>query len=678
MAYAFLNKHKLLGLFAPVVLIGISLSCAMENSDLVTRQHNTPVSIEHSQSPPVTKENPTVDSLQSLSHKQKNDSATLTPTISTPEAKGIQIDEISRVDPAPADFFDENKFSAAPDRDLYKFASELLGTEPVFTGSKIDVNPIVGSISTFWLFDLYNLRAYQSDLELKAITPNAYWYFEPETEVEPENLRKAIKGFEDMIYPEVSNYFGEEWRPGIDDDPRLFLVHAPLNGAAGYFSSGDEHETRVSPFSNQREVVYLSIPGMELGTNNYLQVLAHELQHLIHWNHDPTEETWVNEGLSELSVAISGFGHRAFTGFTDRFAKSLVHWPLNEGYSAYYGGAGLFMHYMAEHYSSGGTLMGLIQEEANGIEGINNYLQHSGFNTTFNKVFGDWVIANLLDEDSGIYGYSHLDVQSKVGKILERESSVTSSLPEYSVEYWEVKDFDRELTLQFEGDVTTSLLPVDIGKQGCWWSNSGDSIDSSMTVNLDLTDLVNPVFEYSIWYNIENNWDYGYFQISVDGGEKWNVISTKYTSDENPIGNSFGPGYTGDSEEWLRENIDLKSYSDQKSILIRFKYITDDAINGSGLCIREMKVTGDNNLVKNNLDVIVNGFQIIDNLVPQEFIVQIIKEGRQNEVVSLPLDDNNVGRIVLDSYEITDKMVVAVASLAPKTLARANYRLIAD
>ena len=76
--------------------------------------------------------------------------------------------------------------------------------------------------------------------------------------------------------------------------------------------------------------------------------------------------------------------------------------------------------------------------------------------------------------------------------------------------------------------------------------------------------------------------------------------------------------------------------------------------------------------------MIVNGFQIIDNLVPQEFIVQIIKEGRQNEVVSLPLDDNNVGRIVLDSYEITDKMVVAVASLAPKTLARANYRLIAD
>ena len=108
MAYAFLNKHKLLGLFAPVVLIGISLSCAMENSDLVTRQHNTPVSIEHSQSPPVTKEIPTVDSLQSLSQKQKNDSATLTPAISTPEAKGIQIDEISRVDPAPAEFFDEN------------------------------------------------------------------------------------------------------------------------------------------------------------------------------------------------------------------------------------------------------------------------------------------------------------------------------------------------------------------------------------------------------------------------------------------------------------------------------------------------------------------------------------------------------------------------------------------
>ena len=659
------------------VLVGISLSCETDNSDNVTGRHKTPDAKEHDQYAPITKEIPTVASLQFPSHKPKKDSIEIAPLISPAEAPGIKCDPAPSADPAPV-IVDENKFSAAPDRDLYKLASELLGDKPSFTDSKIDVNPIVGSVSTFWLLDLQNLLPYQSDLELKAVTPNAYWYFETGTEVEPDDLRKAIKGFEDMIYPKVSNYFGEEWRPGIDDDPRLFLVHAPLKGVAGYFSSGDEHTRQVAPFSNQREIVYLSIPGVKLGTHNYLQVLSHELQHLVHWNHDPTEETWVNEGLSELSVAVSGFGHRPFTGFTDKFAKSLVHWPLNGGLSAYYGGAGLFMHYMAEHYSSDGTLMGLSSEEANGIEGINNYLQDAGFNTTFNKIFGDWAIANLLDENAGIYSYSNLDVQSKIGKILERESSVTSSLPEYSVEYWEVKDFDSKLTLQFEGDVTTSLLPVDTGNQGCWWSNSGDSIDSSMTVNLDLTGLVNPVFKYSIWYNIENNWDYGYFQISVDGGEKWNVMPTKYTSDENPIGNSFGPGYTGDSEEWLTENIDLKIYSGDKSILIRFQYVTDDAINGSGLCVRDMQVTGDNNLVRNDLEVTVNGFHNIDNLVPQEFIVQVIKEGRENEVSLLPLDDNNVGQIILDSYEITDKLVVAIASLAPKTLARASYRLIVD
>ena len=75
----------------------------------------------------------------------------------------------------------QNEFVAAPDRDLYKLVSELSGDEPVFQKAELESNftdLTVGSVSKFWLLDLINLQPYRSDLQLKAITPNAYWYFE--------------------------------------------------------------------------------------------------------------------------------------------------------------------------------------------------------------------------------------------------------------------------------------------------------------------------------------------------------------------------------------------------------------------------------------------------------------------------------------------------------------------
>ena len=199
-----------------------------------------------------------------------------------------------------------------------------------------------------------------------------------------------------------------------------------------------------------------------------------------------------------------------------------------------------------------------------------------------------------------------------------------------------------------------------------------------MVVDVDLGHLVNPVFEYSIWYDIEKNWDYGYFQISIDGGKTWNVLPSKYTSDDNPIGNAFGPGYTGQSGGWLRERIDLKNYSGEKDLFIRFQYITDDAINGSGLCIKGMQISSDMSPSIKQLEVNVTGFHSIDNIVSQNFIVQIIEQGNQNTVSSIIMDDNNVGQIVVAPSDMTDTLVVAVASMAPKTLGRANYRLTVD
>jgi len=62
---------------------------------------------------------------------------------------------------------------------------------------------------------------------------------------------------------------------------------------------------------------------------------------------------------------------------------------------------------------------------------------------------------------------------------------------------------------------------------------------------------------YQVWFEIEKDWDYVYVEVSVDGGENWMIIESPSTSPENPFGNGFGPGYTGRSDGWLKESIDI-------------------------------------------------------------------------------------------------------------------------
>ena len=50
------------------------------------------------------------------------------------------------------------------------------------------------------------------------------------------------------------------------------------------------------------------------------------------------------------------------------------------------------------------------------------------------------------------------------------------------------------------------------------------------------------------------------------------------------MGNSFGPGYSGASDGWVEDQVDLTPYAGEE-VLVRFHYVTDDAINGTGLCL---------------------------------------------------------------------------------------------
>ena len=565
----------------------------------------------------------------------------------------------------------------APERDVYQLAAELVpGLSAGFPRIVAPDPPEFknGRLDTFWLLDLPTLKVYKSKFELRLITSHAYWYVEEGQSISQQDLERSAAAFEEDIYPRVTQVFGAEWSPGVDDDPHLNILNAKLRAAGGYYTSGDEYPNTVFPYSNQREIVYLNTSAYSVGSEGYHRTLAHELQHAIHWNGDPSEETWMNEGLSELAVTIAGYSQDSVGRFLRAGPTSLVNWPLSpDRAGVHYGAASLFMHYLYEHYATTAGLRPLLEEPEDGIDGIDSYLAASGFDVTFRDVFGDWSVANLVDEPEGKHGHARIDATTRVQNIVDSYSEFSSEIPQYAVEYVEFTSFSGPLRLTFQGNTETALLPMDPGPEGCWWSNSGDSINSTLTRSFDLRALDHATLNFELWYSLEELWDYAYLEVSTDGGQKWKILEAPHTSGENPVGNSFGMGYTGESGGWIEESVDLTSYTGQE-ILLRFQYITDDAVNGAGLCLRRITIP------EVQSDPITggwerNGFILIDNRVAQDYIVQVIEMAEENRVSVMKLDRSNYGEVLVNAPQDLDRLVVAVAALAPKTLQPAAYTL---
>ncbi|WLD93137.1 immune inhibitor A domain-containing protein [Alkalihalobacillus sp. AL-G] len=135
-------------------------------------------------------------------------------------------------------------------------------------------------------------------------------------------------------------------------------------------------------------------------------------------------------------------------------------------------------------------------------------------------------------------------------------------------------------------------------------SGKGDEIDHKMVTSVDLTNATNATLDYDAWYNIESNWDFAMVQVSTDDGATWESLTTPNTSsdivsDGYPAIKENLPGYTGSSNGWIHESIDLSNYAGQ-AILVQFRYMTDWGTNLNGLYVDNINVTVDGAQVLND------------------------------------------------------------------------------
>ena len=285
----------------------------------------------------------------------------------------------------------------------------------------------VGDVERFWTKNFVEDKFVQINAVLRAIGTHCYVFVQEGKDVSAESVTKVQKSFDENIYPTNTSHFGFEWKPGVDGDEHITLLMLDIqegynpedeNGqfVGGYFFGGDEYlqseiPEEVNVKSNEREMFYLDIFPGDPTNERYMSVVAHEFQHMIHFNQDPQEFTWLNEACSQTAGYLCGFGHAGqIMSFMQTPDNSITAWA-DEQMLANYGQVYLWSHFLISRFLTTEEkrktfFQSLVSDQAKGIEGYENALKP--FGSDFRTAFEEFCVANYINDASlakGQYAY---------------------------------------------------------------------------------------------------------------------------------------------------------------------------------------------------------------------------------------------------------------------------------
>jgi immune inhibitor A len=511
----------------------------------------------------------------------------------------------------------------------------------------------IGDTHAFWVLNWETHEYSQITARLVYKTPHAYFFVEEGIDLDEARLKRLADRFDGRTYPTTRMFFGEEWSPGVDSDPHLTILFA-RNIGFSYQNSLDEYSRLVNGYSNEMEIFYLVADEGQLDDDC---MLAHEFQHIIQWAVDPSEATWLNEGFSLLACPLNGMGISGYEIALDAFARQpdtqLNAWfggDIDQAY-AQYGTSYLFMAYFLDRFGKA-TLRALAAEQENGLAGVDAVLRSLNAGIEADDVFADWVLANYINDPSlldGRYGYINLvppsfDAEADYG-VWDLPVERRTSVAQYAADYILLRGAGS-FRVDFAGETLVRLAPTSAhsGKY-VWWGGRGTNSDTTLTHEFDLTRLEQATLTFYAWYDIEKDYDYAYVEVSVDG-KHWTTLPGQTTTNADPHGVNYGDGYTGTSQGWIQEVIDLTPYAGQK-VQIRFEYLTDDGPVHAGLFLDDVEIPElhyREEAESSDAGWVAHGFIRHANVLPQEWMLQLVTNQADGTTVRrLQLKPDNTG-----------------------------------
>ncbi|MBT2569269.1 immune inhibitor A domain-containing protein [Planococcus sp. ISL-110] len=491
-------------------------------------------------------------------------------------------------------------------------------------------------------FKDFTLRSEGDNVEIWVANDLAYGPDNPKPAdvVTQAQVDKLTAEFDSNIYPVATDFFGT---PDVLDGSS-----SPLPGMVGlpdgYYEGSDKvimlvdnvqdegwnnpsYPFFVAGFFWQTLENYTDRNIITIDTNSwetrlestFFGTTIHELQHLIQADNDPSEETWLNEGMSTFSEYLGGYGHGegSINFYLDHPENSLVNWDEHGTAAtgpetiADYGQTYLFTLYMYDKFGKEFIRELATDGDSQGMASVDKLLQDYGTNKTFTEVYQDFMTALTLDntEVSSDYNFDSIDLRELPvgtkgdvrGKTVDFEKAKTfekEGVPAWGGDFKEF-NFGKDVRgLEFDGvdflplQWKTAANPLDASEQ-VLHANNGDEADQALifgaTVPAD-----NPALTFDHYYDIEEGWDYAVVQVSTDNGETWTSLENENTRSDvveegYPAIKESVPGFTGHKLDWSTETFDLSAYAGQ-DVLVSFRNLTDWGYNDKGWFIKNIEL----------------------------------------------------------------------------------------
>lgn len=205
------------------------------------------------------------------------------------------------------------------------------------------------------------------------------------------------------------------------------------------------------------------------------------------------------------------------------------------------------------------------------------------------------------------------------------------------------------------------------------WSGTGDLLDNWAIFETP----GGGTLKFDTIWDLEDYWDFGFVQVSTDGGYTWTSLSDNegYSTDQydpnaHPKVIANLPGLTSYIEEPITLTYDLDAYAGQ-DVLVAFRMVTDWGTHYGGWWIDNVYV--DDTLISDGTDPSV--FMDITQVVPinNDFTVTFVgikstNKGNQYKVITIDLGEpSEDGFVALSSVlNWSQKAVMLVTFDAPE------------
>ena len=379
----------------------------------------------------------------------------------------------------------------------------------------------------------------------------------------------------------------------------------------------------------------------------YESTFAHEYQHLLESYVDPDETSWVNEGLSDFAQTLVGYvdatkpitdvdfdSHvQCLYGFLRHATpanpnpreacgpeNSLTGWE-DQGPAevlADYGAAYSFMLFLYDRYGLK-FMSHLHTDPLNGLESLTDSLHSFGKNDTAQDVLHDWAamlaLDGALDRSGTAYNslkrrYSSASLDAAIDWSSPYAYN-TPGAPANGSDYVRLRDAAGTFLpastvtgIEFDGAEQLEAQPVEWtvdteapGHEGdaAFFSGAGNNFDRAIITPVSVP-TASPTLSFDTQWSTEPLWDFGFVQVSTDGGKTFTSLANADTTAEHDPGAISAvvanlPGFTGESDGWRSESFDLSAYAG-KDVLLSFRYVTDSSAAGQGFWVDNVVVGG--------------------------------------------------------------------------------------